>query len=68
MDAAKEYRSFYEATKALAMEFLDIDEQCYELSNAEMSRHPSSAARLKKIEEDVRSRVDKTEETKMSRD
>ena len=68
MEAAKEYKKCYEAAKSLAREFLDIDEQSLELTNAEVHKIPGTAERVKKIEETVRLSVDKRPENTLSRD
>ena len=68
MEAAKEYKKCYEAAKSLAREFLDIDEQSLELTNAELQRLTGTAERVKKIEETVRLSIDKRSENTLSRD
>ena len=66
LDAGKKYKSFHHATLNIALEFIDIDENCYDLSAEEMIRKPGTAERLKKIEETVRNKVDKRPATTMS--
>ena len=67
-DAAKQYKNFHSATLSIAIEFIGIDEQSFDLSSEEMSRKPGTAERLKQIESNVRNKVDKRPATTMTHD
>lgn len=53
---------------SIAIEFIGIDEQSFDLSSEEMSRKPGTAERLKQIESNVRNKVDKRPATTMTHD
>ena len=69
VESAREYRSFMQSVISIALEFISMDEESFELSREEVSRnHPEVMQKVRQDEETVRIRLDKPEETKMSKD
>ena len=69
VESAREYRSFMQSVISIALEFISMDEESFELSREEVSRnHPEVMQKVRQDEETVRIRLDKPEETKMGKD
>ena len=69
VESAREYRSYMQSVISIALEFISMDEESFKLSREEVSRnHPEVMQKVRQDEETVRIRLDKPEETKLSKD
>ena len=66
--ASKEYSRYMTSATNHALDFIKLDDECYEASFKEASSIPEIAARLRKDEELVRLRVEQPREITQTRD